>query len=303
MKTALRLILLILLVAAGAMLALYLLQERLIFDRKAIPAERLARLRADRPRVEELSVPTPDGVRLHGWLVRGAVPVPVGAAGAVGAAGVGTPAAPPGGSTGGGQAPSARAPLVVYFGGNGEEVSWMADQAHRMGSWSLLLVSYRGYGLSEGRPGEASLLRDALTVYDSITRRDDVDPGRIVVMGRSIGSGVAVHLARERRVEAAILVSPYDSLAAVVRDAFPFLPVGLLLRNRFEASSWAAGVRVPMLALIAAEDRVIAPAHSRRLAAAWAGPREVRLIAGAGHNSIDRSPAYWDSIRGFLARL
>jgi hypothetical protein len=269
MKTVL---LVVLLAAALAMLGLALLQGRLLFDRRPISAERLARLRADRPRVEELFLTAPDGVRLHGWLVHGA-------------------------------SRQGRAPLVTYFGGNGEEVSWMAGKAAAMEGWSLLLVNYRGYGLSEGRPGEKSLLRDAVFLYDTVTRRADIDAGRVVAMGRSIGSGLAIHLARERAVLGVILVSPYDSIAAVVRDALPFLPVALLLRHPFPATSWAAGVEVPLLALIGADDRVIRPERSHRLVAAWEGPREVRVIEGAGHNSIDRSPAYWRSIGGFLRRL
>ena len=130
-------------------------------------------------------------------------------------------------------------------------------------------MNYRGYGRSGGRPGERQLLADALLLYDRVTRRPDVDPGRVAVMGRSIGSGVAVYVARERPVLGAVLVSPYDSVAAVARDAFPYLPVPLLLRHRFEAASWAAGVRAPLLALIAGDDRVIDP---RALPAGWRPP-------------------------------
>ncbi len=279
--------LIVLLIAAAALLGLYLLQDRLLFDRKPVAGQTLERLRAARPQVEELFITAPDGVKLHGWLVKG--PPDGKQAPAARTAAVRTPPVP--------------APLVIYFGGNGEEVSWMEGKASRMGGWSLLLMNYRGYGLSEGRPGEKSLLRDALYLYDCISLREDIDRGRIVAMGRSIGSGVAVHLARERAVKAVILVSPYDSITAVVRDAFPFLPVSLVLKHSFRAASWAPGVAAPLLALIGAEDRVVSPKRSHRLIAAWGGSREVRVIEGAGHNSIDQSPEYWESIRGFLGRL
>lgn len=297
MKTALRITLPILLLAAGALLALYLLQDRMLFDRRTLSDEKLARMRAD-PAVEELWIPTPDGVTLHGWLVRGA---DAGGADAGGADAGGAETLGAAGPRGG--ADPAPAPLLLYFGGNGEEVSWMAGRISRLAGWSLLLVNYRGYGRSGGRPGERQLLADALLLYDRVTRRPDVDPGRVAVMGRSIGSGVAVYVARERPVLGAVLVSPYDSVAAVARDAFPYLPVPLLLRHRFEAASWAAGVRAPLLALIAGDDRVIDPRRSLRLAAAWAGPREVRLLEGTGHNSIDRDPGYWTGIAAFLERL
>lgn len=260
---------LVVLTAAGAaVLVLYLLQGRILFPRVRVSEETVARIEAAHPELEPLSIGTLDGVNLHGWLVRS--------------------------GTGG------RAPLVIYFGGNGEEVSWMVDRAPELAGWGLVLVNYRGYGLSEGRPSERALRRDSLCIYDHVTRRDDVDGERVVALGRSLGSGIAVYLARERSLRGVILVSPYDSITAVARETFPFLPVRLLLRHRFEAASWAAEVRTPMLALIAGQDTVISPERSLRLASAWGGPRETRVLAGAGHNSIDRHPEYWRSIRGFL---
>ncbi len=219
---------------------------------------------APRPNVEELTLVAADGVKLRGWLP---------------------------------------APLVIYFGGNAEEVSWLTEVADRFSGWSLLLVNFRGYGESEGKPGEKKLLQDALVIYDHAKQRPDVDPRRIVAMGRSLGSGVAVHLAAHRPLRGVILVSPYDSIVEVAKRHYPFLPVSLLLRHRFDSLALAPQVDAPLLCLVATEDRVVPIPHSRALFEAWRGAKTWREIPRASHDSIADEPDYWRSIAGFLKGL
>lgn len=194
----------------------------------------------------------------------------------------------------------ADAPLVIYFGGNAEETSWMLEELDRAPGVSWLVVSYRGYGLSEGVPGEKALVSDALAWFDHAMTFPGTDPKRTYVFGRSLGSGVAVALAAARPVAGVILATPYDSLAAVARRHYPFLPVDLLLRHRFDSLAKAPGLRQPMLCLVAERDQVIPPVHAERLFAAWAGPKEKVLLRGADHNGTDGDPRFWGSIRGFL---
>jgi fermentation-respiration switch protein FrsA (DUF1100 family) len=248
-------------VAIALPLLMWLLQERMIFFPR--PLESRPALRAN---VEEVTITAADGVKLRGWFVRGGAP----------------------------------APLLIYFGGNAEEVSGLIEVEHGFAGWSLLLVNYRGYGESEGRPGERELLADALSVYDYAPRRSDVDPARIVAMGRSLGSGVAVHLAAERPLRGVILVSPYDSLVAVAKRHYPFLPVPLILRHRFDSLARAPRVHASLLCVVATEDRVIPPSHSRTLFDAWGGPKTWREVPGTDHNSIAGEPRYWSSIDDFL---
>ena len=250
---------------------LYLLQERLIFHPQPLP-EGVRRMIAALPGVEELEVRTSDGVRLHGWLRHGA-------------------AGPPG------------RPLVLYFGGNAEEVSAQILDAPQLAPWSVAALNYRGYGLSDGRPGEAALRVDALTLYDRLAAREDVDAERIVVLGRSLGSGVAVQLAANRPVHALILVSPFDSLRSIAKRTYPFVPVRLLLRHPFDSLALAAGITAPLLVMAGERDTLIPPEHSRRLAEAWAGPWRWELLPGTGHNDIHAAGRYWPVMREFLASL
>jgi uncharacterized protein len=248
-------------VAVAVPLLMWLFQERLIFFPRPIES------RPTRYDVEEVTVTAADGVRLRGWFVRGA-----------------------------------RAPgnLVVYFGGNAEEVSWLAEAADRFAGWSLLLVNYRGYGESEGSPGEREFLADALVIHGYARRHPDVNPERIVAMGRSLGSGVAVYLAAERRLRGVILVSPYDSLVDLGRRHYPFLPISLMLRHRFDSLARAPRIEAPLLCLVAAEDRIVPSAHSRALFEAWRGAKTWREIPNADHDSMSGEPGYWRSIAEFL---
>lgn len=199
--------------------------------------------------------------------------------------------------------PGARLPVLLYFGGNAEEVTAsarVADAAY--GRRAVLLVNYRGYGASGGRPAEKALSADALAVYDWAARRADLDPGRIAVHGRSLGSALAIRVAAGRPVRCVVLTSPFESLAAVGRTHYPWLPVRWLLRHPFESASLAARVKAPALVTYGGEDTIIGPEHSERLAAAWGGPVERLKLEGFGHNDIDLNPRHAEAIAAFLDR-
>jgi len=195
---------------------------------------------------------------------------------------------------------SAGGPLVLYFGGNAEESSWMLEELRQAPGASWLIVSYRGYGLSEGSPGESALVSDALQWFDHAMTLPGADPKRTFVFGRSLGTGVATALAAERPVAGVILATPYDSLAAVAKRYYWYLPVDLLLKHRFDSLARAPGLQQPLLCLIAEHDEVIPPEHAERLVAAWGGAKQKIVLSGARHNSTDDDPLFWPAIRKFL---
>ena len=253
--------------ALAVPLAVYLFQDRLIFQPQPPAQERRAFIARHAAAAQSLRVQAHDGTRLHAWHL---------------------PA-------------SAGAPLVIYFGGNAEDVSWMLAQAMQQApgvGW--LLVDYRGYGASEGAPSEAALAADALRWHDYA--RDELAPKRIVVFGRSLGSGVAVQLASARPVGSVVLVTPFDSLLEVAKRHYPFLPVSWMLRHRFDSMARAHAVGAPLLCLAAGRDEIIPLVHSKRLYDAWAGPKRWVELPGAGHNSVDGAPGFWEAIRDFLEK-
>jgi pimeloyl-ACP methyl ester carboxylesterase len=216
-----------------------------------------------------LAMRAADGTMLHGWIVR---------------------------------AEALPAPAVVYFGGNGEEVSWALADRRWPRDVTVIALNYRGYGTSEGKPSAEHLKSDGLALFDLVAARDDVDRTRSAVFGRSLGTAVATHVAAARPVARVVLVSPYDSLAAVGRTHYPFLPVSLLLRHAFAPARDAPRCRMPLLAIVAPSDAIIPAARSRALLDAWAGPKAWVEIRDADHNTLGASREFWDAVAPFLRK-
>lgn len=189
---------------------------------------------------------------------------------------------------------------ILYFGGNAEDVLYTAESAKRIDARRMLFTNYRGYGATPGRPSESALLLDALAVYDYVVQQPDVSAANIVVMGRSLGSGVATHLAAQRPVRSVILITPFDSMAAVGQKHYPYFPVSRLLRHKFKSDEMARGIKTSVLMLAAERDSIIPPAHARKLIDAWAGPKQLQVLDAVGHNDIQLHSRYYDSINSFL---
>ena len=254
-------------VALALPLLLYFFQDQLIFYPQPVPEARRALIAQRSAPAESVFLHAADGTRLHAWHLKGA------------------PAAP----------------LVIYFGGNAEEVSWMIAEARRhTPEVGWLLVDYRGYGSSAGSPSERALTADGLQWYDHAHAA--LGATKVVLFGRSLGSGVAVHIAAARPLAGVILVAPFDSLREVAKHYYPYLPVSWMLRHPFDSISHAPDIEAPLLCLVAQRDEVIPLVHSKRLYDAWNGPKRWVELLGAGHNRTDDAPAFWDAIREFLVQ-
>nr|WP_257644269.1 alpha/beta hydrolase [Luteimonas salinisoli] len=192
-----------------------------------------------------------------------------------------------------------RGDALLYFGGNAERVE---DNRDALADWAPArtgyLPAYRGYGASDGTPGEALLLADALALYDLVRQRHP--EGGIAVVGRSLGSAVAAHVAAHRDVERLALVTPFDSMVEVARGHYPWLPVRWLMRERYDTASLLPRHEGPVLVLRAGADTVVPPRHADRLVAAQPRQPMVRNFPGAGHNDIHLHPGYDEAIAGFL---
>ena len=248
---AARFLLLLVLVAAGVITLMWLGQRRLIYlPSGPMPSPRDVGLAA----VEELTVPTRDGVRLGAWFVSPARPTPRG--------------------------------TIIVFNGNAGNRAYRAPLAQRLSAsgYAVCLFDYRGYGGNPGSPTEQGLLEDARAVRSAIAARPDVDAGRIVYLGESLGTGVAVALASESPPAALVLRSPFTSMADVAAHHYWFLPVRQLLRDRFDSLSRIHGVRCPVLVLAGEKDTVVPLDLSRRLFEAAPGPKRLVTLAGVDHN-------------------
>ncbi|NCF36097.1 MAG: alpha/beta hydrolase [Gammaproteobacteria bacterium] len=188
---------------------------------------------------------------------------------------------------------------VIYFGGNSEMIT------HRRGffedvfrDYSVYLINYRGYGDSEGSPSEAGLFSDALAIYDQLSPRHQ----SISAYGRSLGSGVAVYLAARRPLEKLILLTPYDSVAAVAQKIYPMFPVRYLIKDRFDSTALAPAIEAPVLITSAEHDREIRLPHTLALKQSFTrAPLDYMMISGAAHNNIVDFPDYREAVRQFVS--
>jgi pimeloyl-ACP methyl ester carboxylesterase len=187
---------------------------------------------------------------------------------------------------------------VIYFGGNAEDVSSnLNDFETVLPAHSIYLVNYPGYGGSTGSPSEDALFRDALAVYDLVNKSHP----NISIIGRSLGTGVAVYLATARKVDKLVLVTPYDSLEHVAEFHYPVLPISLLLKDKFNSLQRVPHITARALVLLAENDEVIPRKSSDALISAFPpGQTKIVLIRGATHNSIGTFPQYSESMGTFL---
>ncbi len=194
--------------------------------------------------------------------------------------------------------PRPGAKALIYFGGNAEDVSLtLPEFAARVPDRALFMMHYRGYGGSMGRPSEAALHADAAALFDEVRKTHP----EIAVVGRSLGTGIAVRLAATRPVDRLVLVTPFDSILNVARHRFPMIPVGWLLADRYESDRVAAQVTAPTLVIEAENDELIPARHTRALLAAFRpGIASLVSIAGTGHNTVSSSPDFMAAITRFL---
>ena len=241
------------LVFAIVLVSIWIGQRRLIyFPDAAVPVPEAVGLSL----VETVGIPAAGVGQLHGWFL--ASPTP----------------------------PAAF--TVIVFNGNAGNRAYRAPLAAslRRHGFNVLLFDYRGFGGNAGKPSEDGLAADARAVRAYALTRRDVDPGRLVYFGESLGSAVATTLAAEHAPAALILRSPFTSMVDVGQVHYPVLPVRWLLRDRFVSSEAIGRVRAPLLIIAGDRDRIVPFDQSRRLYDLAAGPKEMVVIEGADHNDL-----------------
>jgi len=230
---------------------------------------------------EEIEMATDDGETVHGWFI-------------------------PAELTAGGPAP----PTLVHFHGNAENIAPYAvlGRLTRDAGFNLLLVDFRGYGRSSGRPSEAGIYLDGEAALRYLRARPGIDSGRIVLWGRSIGSCVAVHLAaNDRDISGLILESSFTTARELLwhGGAIVLYPLSFLATYRFDQAGKMAGVTSPVLFVHGTDDRIASYRLGRRLHDLAPGPKTFLTIEGGGHNDLLalHADVLWGGIRSFVDSL
>lgn len=200
-------------------------------------------------------------------------------------------------------AESPRGTVVMYHGNAGNRADrrfWMA-RVRKLG-WSVFVVDYRGYGGSAGEPTEEGLYADGLAAF---AWAEENAPRPLVIAGSSLGTGVAVEVARQRVEAGVILTAAPTSMAQVGQDAYPFLPAKLLLRDRYDNLSKIRAIDAPLLMLHGEQDEIIAIRRGRELYAHAQEPKRFVALPAVGHNDVwdAADDAYWKAIEAFLGTL
>ncbi len=190
-------------------------------------------------------------------------------------------------------------PVIIYFGGNAEEVSHIVEYKPYLQNCKLILINYRGFGLSTGKTSEQTMFSDAVEIYDKLLSKKIIDTNNVFVLGRSIGTGVATYLSSQRKTKATILITPYESMIDVAKEKYPYLPVAFILKHKFNSKMYAKDIYNPVFALIAQNDRVIPPYHAHELLKHWKGKTSF-MEFNEDHNSIISNSMVWKSIQEFI---
>lgn len=195
-----------------------------------------------------------------------------------------------------------RATVVLYHGNGGNianRLHWGA-RFQRTG-YGVLLVEYRGYGGNPGKPTEDGLFADGRAAL-AFLKAEGVTPERMVIAGESLGTGVAVRMAAEQRAAGVILESPFSSAVDVGQAAYFFLPVRLLMLDRFESLDYIAKIEAPLLVLHGDRDQVVPLKFGKRLFEAAIEPKEMHVLKGAAHGNLDQFGSF-NLERAFVDRV
>lgn len=195
-------------------------------------------------------------------------------------------------------------PTILFFHGNAGDIAGRSERFayYQQAGYGVMFLSYRGYGASTGRPTEAGIISDANAAYDWLIKQN-ISPTKIVLVGESLGTGVAVQLAAHKPVGAMALEAPFTSTADVARLSYWWLPVGLLMKDQFKSIDYLKDVHAPLLVSHGTDDRLIPVEIGKALYAAGNEPKEFVALANGTHGSIFSEQVWQREIEFFNRRL
>ncbi len=202
--------------------------------------------------IEECTFTTSDGLKLHGWFLPN----------------------------------DSATTTLLWLHGNAGNIIHRLDQLRMFRSLecNIFIIDYRGYGRSEGEPSEEGLYLDAVAAYDYLESRSAVQQTRIFVYGQSLGSAVAVDLATKRNCDGLILESSLTNAKDMAKEMFPWFPLHLFIRSRFDSETKIKSLHIPLLFVHGSDDDIIPISHGKKLFDSANEPKQFYEIPGAGHN-------------------
>lgn len=203
-------------------------------------------------------------------------------------------------------------PLVIFFGGNAQNSSntlynyyQSGTMKNVFGNYNLMLIDYPGYGMSKGKPSDDSMFIASKYIFEYATKMSEVNIDNIVIMGYSIGTGVASYCASENDASGLILVAPYDKALSLYNDAIDSFhgSVASLAKYSFDSSTYAENVTEPTLIFTSKKDEVINYKHSLDLTGHFSKLDDVVILENVNHNGYFSQTEVLNTITDFLNRL
>lgn len=180
-------------------------------------------------------------------------------------------------------------PTLIYFHGNGGNLGSRVHYFHflKEAGFGLLALSYRGYGESQGSPSEQGFYKDARAAIAYAADTLAISPGQMIFYGESLGTGVAVQMSTEYKSGAVVLQSPYTSIVELGQYYYPWLPVSLLLMDRFDSIGKIANAQAPILLMHGEKDTVVPVRYGRALFNAAPEPKQAFYMPESDHVRLD----------------
>ena len=196
-------------------------------------------------------------------------------------------------------------PYIIVLHGNGGNIEgrayglkFLADKGY-----SLLLVSYRGYGDNPGQPTELDLISDSALALEWLLQKEGISPKEVVLFGESLGSGVAIALATQYPVRGLIFNGAYSSITEVGQSAYPYIPVRWLLKDTWDSQSRIQKVKAPLLFIHSKQDSVVPFSLAQKLFQAANKPKKHIWLEHSNHNYNLEVYSVRKSILDFLQSL
>ncbi|MBD3789362.1 MAG: alpha/beta hydrolase [Campylobacterales bacterium] len=189
---------------------------------------------------------------------------------------------------------------LIYFGGNGESAALSVDDlAQHFSEFTIYVMNYRGFGGSTGVANEQILYSDALKLYDTIVAKYT----EIIVMGRSLGSGISTYLAANREIGKLILITPFNSIVDVAQGKYPLYPMRLLLKETYDSVDRIHHIKAQTFILAAGEDKVVPMHYTQKLFDAFPKSQvSMMILENVGHTTISSHPRYFSLLLDFMIR-
>ncbi len=185
--------------------------------------------------------------------------------------------------------------LIIYFGGNSDDATEFIKYCQNLKDFDILIFNYRGNALSTGKPTQNDIFKDSLKIYDTYSKGKDV-----YLIGRSLGSGVASFLSSKREIKKLLLITPYDSIENVAKEKYPFFPISLLIKQKFNSLEYIKKCKAPVTVFEVKEDKTVSNERTENLLKMIRNLQKVVIFEDTSHADILDSDKFQKELLDWL---